>query len=190
MDESTKAAPAQSGQQTAAERIQESPAGPSRGAPRQTTSFSLPLEQPRPSNRRDTSRTVLSYDPYAEVTAVPPSPSELQPNRRNTVQAINIERNDSSSTQVHAKGDSGKVAKVPSRARLVWWLATCAVFVILAPVIAILMGVTLHAREMSYSGAGGIEQFAGRTIDFEVVLISADPKAGMMRNGLADSQRS
>ncbi|RXW17704.1 hypothetical protein EST38_g8158 [Candolleomyces aberdarensis] len=47
--------------------------------------------------------------------------------------------------------------------------------------ISIGMGTTLHAREMKYPGPGNLTLFDGRTLEFEAVLISADPKAGMMR---------
>jgi hypothetical protein len=48
--------------------------------------------------------------------------------------------------------------------RLKWWLAICAAFTILAPVISIIMGWTLHAREMRYPGPGNITLFPGRTV--------------------------
>ncbi|RXW22275.1 hypothetical protein EST38_g3568 [Candolleomyces aberdarensis] len=68
-----------------------------------------------------------------------------------------------------------------SPTRVKWWLAVCVAFTILAPVISIIMGWTLHAKEMAYPGPGDIPLFQGRTINFEVVLISADPKAGSMK---------
>ncbi|KAJ2919612.1 hypothetical protein MD484_g799, partial [Candolleomyces efflorescens] len=68
-----------------------------------------------------------------------------------------------------------------SPTRLKWWLAICAAFAILAPAISIVMGWTLHAREMTYPGPGNITLFPGRTLEFEAVLISADPKAGSMK---------
>lgn len=57
-----------------------------------------------------------------------------------------------------------RATKPLSPARLKWWIAICVAFTFLAPAISIGMGVTLHAREMTYPGPGNITLFNGRTV--------------------------
>lgn len=129
--------------------------------------------------RSNTSPPAVAYDPYVEDNAAPTS-TDLHPNRRQSTRSL---------SQSPGKGPDNwfpeastkPTPKEPSAKRLIGWLVTCVAFVILAPVISIVMGVTMHARDMAYPGNDGLPQFNGRILDFEMVLISADPKAGSMR---------
>ncbi|KAH6911934.1 hypothetical protein BKA70DRAFT_1098864 [Coprinopsis sp. MPI-PUGE-AT-0042] len=64
--------------------------------------------------------------------------------------------------------------------RIRLWIAFCVAFFVLAPVVSILLGVNLHARDMQYIQLDRPD-FPGRTVAFEVVLVAADPKHGILR---------
>ncbi|TEB34001.1 hypothetical protein FA13DRAFT_1730316 [Coprinellus micaceus] len=134
---------------------------------------------PRPSAaHHESSSATLSFNPYDEVsnTSAAKTARKLQPNRHEHVE----DAQDRHVHEAHGNHDL-KPYKPLGVLRLRLWLATCVAFTILAPLVSIIMGVTLHARDMRYPGDEGLDVFPGRTIDFEVVLISADPKAGQMR---------
>ncbi|KDR83260.1 hypothetical protein GALMADRAFT_276159, partial [Galerina marginata CBS 339.88] len=61
------------------------------------------------------------------------------------------------------------------------WIACCIVFLVVAPLVSILLGLHLHARDFQYIPDENLSPpFDGRTVLMEVVLINADPLAGMM----------
>jgi hypothetical protein len=60
------------------------------------------------------------------------------------------------------------------------WICSSLAFLVLAPVISIMLGLHLHARDFRYVPDGDIVPFNGRTLRMEAVLIGADPFAGSM----------
>ncbi|KAF8157809.1 hypothetical protein B0H34DRAFT_674338 [Crassisporium funariophilum] len=64
------------------------------------------------------------------------------------------------------------------RNRLRWWICFSLGFLIIAPIVSVLLGLNVHARDFQYLDTN--TTFNGRTVDFEVVLVSADPLANTM----------
>ena len=61
------------------------------------------------------------------------------------------------------------------------WIASCVVFLVIAPLVSILLGLHLHARDFQYIPDENISPpFNGRTVLMEVVLVNADPLVGVM----------
>ena len=60
------------------------------------------------------------------------------------------------------------------------WICSSLAFLVLAPVISIMLGLHLHARDFRYVPDGDIVPFNDRTLRIEAVLIGADPFAGLM----------
>jgi hypothetical protein len=133
-----------------------------------------------PFSRRETSQRTLTFDPYAEEAARQAElashkqESVLQPNRRKGTQLRYASPQGTGETANYEDGrgffpenvsSSMKFPPKPlSPARLKWWIGICVAFTVLAPVIAIVMGATLHAREMKYPGPGNLTLFNGRTV--------------------------
>lgn len=60
------------------------------------------------------------------------------------------------------------------------WIGSAVAFLILAPLISIILGLHLHARDFQYIPDDDIVSFNGRTLQIEAVLISANPSDGSM----------
>ena len=61
-----------------------------------------------------------------------------------------------------------------------YWLLSCASLLVLAPLVSVILGIELHARQFSYTPNPSQAQFTGRTLLMEVVLVSADPMNSIM----------
>jgi hypothetical protein len=60
------------------------------------------------------------------------------------------------------------------------WIICCLSSLCCVPLLSVMLGLHLHARDFSYSPAPWVPVFPGRTILFEVVLVDADPKTRLM----------
>lgn len=61
-----------------------------------------------------------------------------------------------------------------------WWIASCLAFLALAPLVSIMLGLHLHARDFQYSADATAPEFVGRTVLMELILVSADPLNGVV----------
>lgn len=132
---------------------------------------------PRPSAaHHESSSATLSFNPYEEAsnTSSTKAAPKLQPNRHEHVENSQIgmvplqsnavlKQKDILVHDAHGNHDLNPY-KPLSVLRLRLWLATCVAFAILAPLVSIIMGVTLHARDMHYPGDEGLDVFPGRTV--------------------------
>lgn len=124
-------------------------------------------------------QSTIAFNPYEETAkaiAAENAP-KFEPNRPQHAQDAPVDTSISQGDVLliqkdevheHHEGQQGAVGmhhpKLLGRIRLRLWLATCLAFVILAPLISIIMGVTLHAKEMRYPGGEGLNVFSGRTV--------------------------
>ena len=60
------------------------------------------------------------------------------------------------------------------------WIGSAVAFLVVAPLISVIIGLHLHTRDFQYAPDKNIVPFNGRTLQLEVVLISADPSEGSM----------
>jgi hypothetical protein len=61
------------------------------------------------------------------------------------------------------------------------WIVSCVAFLILAPLVSVMIGLHLHARNFQYIPNQIVAPpFNGRTVLMDVVLVNADPLAGVM----------
>ncbi|KAF5317933.1 hypothetical protein D9619_012171 [Psilocybe cf. subviscida] len=60
------------------------------------------------------------------------------------------------------------------------WIIFCLASLCCVPLVSVMLGLHLHARDFSYTPAPWVSAFPGRTILFEVVLVDADPKTRLM----------
>lgn len=60
------------------------------------------------------------------------------------------------------------------------WIVSCLAFITICPIISVMIGLDLHARNLFYQPSPGVVPFAGRQVLMEVVLITADPMAQTM----------
>ncbi|TFK29101.1 hypothetical protein FA15DRAFT_700381 [Coprinopsis marcescibilis] len=125
-----------------------------------------------PSNLRQ--QTML---PSHSVIDVPPRDPPLEPQCRATAMAtdstLNVFADNGGSINSDNPGPVGTgsqqnssdvQAKPMSISRLRWWLGTCVAFAVLAPVISVTMGMTLHATDMQYPAPPPSAEFPGRTV--------------------------
>ncbi|KAG2008798.1 hypothetical protein CC2G_014190 [Coprinopsis cinerea AmutBmut pab1-1] len=73
-----------------------------------------------------------------------------------------------------------KAVDQPSPRRVRFWFWFSVAFTLLAPIVSIVLGITLHDKDMTYP-VPSADNFDGRTLNFEVVLVAADPKDGTMK---------
>ncbi|TFK29099.1 hypothetical protein FA15DRAFT_700379 [Coprinopsis marcescibilis] len=143
-----------------------------------------------PSSLRQ--HTILSNH---SVIDVPPQDPPLEPQRRTTVITtdstpnifahegglISLDDPRPAGTPGHQQSSNDVQAKPMSVNRLRWWIGMCVAFVVLAPVISVAMGMTLHARDMQYPGPPQSAEFQGRTVRAAMVWIVGywrGPEAG------------
>jgi hypothetical protein len=155
---------------------------------------------PRPSAaHHESSSATLSFNPYDEVsnTSAAKTAPKLPPNRHEHVEDAQIDmvplhgnavlkQKDNLVHEAHGNHDL-KPYKPLSVLRLRLWLATCVAFTILAPLVSIIMGVTLHARDMRYPGDEGLDVFPGRTVSR---CLSEDRRRSLNNPHLTDRFRS
>ncbi|PPQ76171.1 hypothetical protein CVT24_006597 [Panaeolus cyanescens] len=65
------------------------------------------------------------------------------------------------------------------RKHLRWWIISCVVFLISAPILSIMLGLNLHTRDFEYKKKPSVS-FEGRTLLMQARLISADPALGTL----------
>lgn len=70
--------------------------------------------------------------------------------------------------------------ETPSRRRLLLCISFSVIFAIILPVISVLTGLNLHARDLFYKPTSEMVPFVGRQVLMEVVLVAADPTAQTM----------
>jgi len=100
------------------------------------------------------------------------------PNSPTSMASINPTIHSGTTNENQQKQDQ---AQRHHRHRLRWWIGCCISFLIIAPVVSIMIGLSLHTRDFQYiPDANSVALFSGRTLQMELVLISADPLNGFM----------
>ncbi|KAF9471880.1 hypothetical protein BDN70DRAFT_868898 [Pholiota conissans] len=61
------------------------------------------------------------------------------------------------------------------RNHLRWWIGSCVAFVAVCPVISVLIGLNLHARDLFFVPAPEPTPYVGRQVLMDIALISMDP---------------
>ncbi|KAF8883613.1 hypothetical protein CPB84DRAFT_1789856 [Gymnopilus junonius] len=86
----------------------------------------------------------------------------------------------SSDLQAVTLNEAANAARIRHhRILLRWWIGCCFAFMAAIPILAVMLGLHLHARDFRYT-QDTTPGFNGRTLLMEVVLRSADPQASVM----------
>ncbi|KAF9054820.1 hypothetical protein BJ165DRAFT_1440935 [Panaeolus papilionaceus] len=82
-----------------------------------------------------------------------------------------------SASGITPQEEARRLAKYHKHLR--WWIISCVVFLISAPILSIMLGLNLHTRDFEYKNPAN-SNFNGRTLLMQARLIGADPAMGTL----------